>query len=354
MPSTEASITYRVWDMKHEIEAYGNCGRFLQELRQITDKTRKSKKLYKLLESYIVFLVDLHNSWVERKAKGILKYKEQVYMYPAVLEWVKPVLEQAKELFNGKAEDLHLPAELPQDLFHLPENERKSVELITSMSKRCPGCGTPISKVSGCDQMWCVVCHTFFNYSTGQINLGKFQHNPHYFQWKATQAEKGTKSVGNRDRFLEVRRFVGYFGEQVHLYNTAKNIEAEFNVYKQQFALLHLLGFITLSCWRTKFSSLLCEREIKTIFYDIFSNLVSILTTMLQRYDATELSEEELTSNLITLDELVKEEIEMASTFSKYSLNIKKTIYSISHDPVFLLKTPSYEGVECIPKWLLD
>jgi hypothetical protein len=53
---------------------------------------------------------------------------------------------------------------------------------IQKSSKPCPGCGTAISKTSGCDQMWCPECHTAFSWKTGQIEHGAI-HNPGYYDW---------------------------------------------------------------------------------------------------------------------------------------------------------------------------
>lgn len=43
----------------------------------------------------------------------------------------------------------------------------------------CPGCKTRIQRSSGCDQMFCVVCHVAFSYRTGERENGAI-HNPHY------------------------------------------------------------------------------------------------------------------------------------------------------------------------------
>ncbi len=54
--------------------------------------------------------------------------------------------------------------------------------LIIRSSKPCPKCGMRISKIDGCDQMWCVECKTAFSWNTGAIETGTL-HNPHYYQW---------------------------------------------------------------------------------------------------------------------------------------------------------------------------
>lgn len=61
-----------------------------------------------------------------------------------------------------------------------------TAKLLAKDSRPCPGCGTVITKIEGCDQMWCPQCHTPFSWRTGQKETGVV-HNPHYYEWQRKQ-----------------------------------------------------------------------------------------------------------------------------------------------------------------------
>uniref|UniRef100_A0A6C0B6J6 RING-type domain-containing protein n=1 Tax=viral metagenome TaxID=1070528 RepID=A0A6C0B6J6_9ZZZZ len=57
-----------------------------------------------------------------------------------------------------------------------------TVEELRKNTRPCPNCGMRISKIDGCDQMWCTECKTAFSWSKGTVEKGVV-HNPHYYQW---------------------------------------------------------------------------------------------------------------------------------------------------------------------------
>lgn len=65
-----------------------------------------------------------------------------------------------------------------------------TIQLIKKDTKPCPTCHVSIYKIDGCDQMWCVECHTAFSWTTGEIE--QKIHNPHYYEYlrNSNQHEK--------------------------------------------------------------------------------------------------------------------------------------------------------------------
>jgi len=61
-----------------------------------------------------------------------------------------------------------------------------TAKLLAKDSRPCPGCGTTITKIEGCDQMWCPQCHCAFSWRTGQKETGVV-HNPHFYEWQRKQ-----------------------------------------------------------------------------------------------------------------------------------------------------------------------
>lgn len=80
--------------------------------------------------------------------------------------------------------DCHAEKSGQKDDTHVCNEEAKSTAaMIQNETKPCPKCGIRISKIDGCDQMWCTECQTTFSWNTGQILLNTVTHNPHYYEY---------------------------------------------------------------------------------------------------------------------------------------------------------------------------
>ena len=75
-----------------------------------------------------------------------------------------------------------------------PENIA-SARAILRDSKPCPSCAAVTYRISGCYQMWCVSCHTAWDWNTGKVDTGSV-HNPEYFRWLARTGGGGGGGAG--------------------------------------------------------------------------------------------------------------------------------------------------------------
>lgn len=77
---------------------------------------------------------------------------------------------------------IHCFSELREGETHTCDPEAKaSADQVKQCSKPCPSCAARISKIDGCDQMWCTECHVAFSWTSGAIETGHI-HNPHYLE----------------------------------------------------------------------------------------------------------------------------------------------------------------------------
>ena len=89
----------------------------------------------------------------------------------------------------------------------------ETAKLIAKDTKGCPKCGEMITKIDGCDQMWCVSCHTAFSWRTGNVANGVV-HNPHYYEWQRrinngeAPRNEGDVPCGGMPAWITVRRAV--------------------------------------------------------------------------------------------------------------------------------------------------
>ena len=87
---------------------------------------------------------------------------------------------------------------LQQDTHTCDPDILKTVKMMEKSSKPCPKCNSMIQKISGCNQMFCVVCKCVFDWATLRIEKG-FMHNPHYLDWKRQNRDEIVQDIDDLD-----------------------------------------------------------------------------------------------------------------------------------------------------------
>ena len=139
----------------------------------------------KMLKENISNLVRLISSSERNKVKEVVK-KEFIMSCP--LDGCRGFLSSSYKCGlceNYFCNDCNHKKDNRSDETHVcDENDKATVAFLKKQTKKCPKCGVHISKIDGCDQMYCVAenCMTFFSWTTGKIDEGP-RHNPEYFRF---------------------------------------------------------------------------------------------------------------------------------------------------------------------------
>lgn len=97
----------------------------------------------------------------------------------------REIVTDCREIINVQ-EVTHAQKTTEQETHACKPEILESIKLLEQDTKPCPKCTTPIYKIGGCSQMYCVECHTAFDWVTLRIENGTI-HNPHYFEYLRKQ-----------------------------------------------------------------------------------------------------------------------------------------------------------------------
>lgn len=217
----------------------------------IVEAMNNKKKLQKTLSEYLIEFntkkqqlhdeINLNESIINGKTINVQK---KVFIRKCGVEDCRGFLsEQWKcglcdtttcnkclEILN---QDKNLDLEHNQENIHVCKEENiESAKLISKDSKPCPKCAALIFKIDGCNQMWCVLCHTAFSWVTGQIETSRI-HNPHYYEMLRNMSANGEipreqENICNDDDIGMPNN------NQIEILLLTKRNKSEYNIFKEK------------------------------------------------------------------------------------------------------------------------
>jgi len=178
MPETQVEIETRraIYTMEAQIDKIRS--RHAKELRPLRDQLLELKGLPPVVRT-------TRESVVVRKPRKFIKACSgelcHGFLNP---NWNCGICEKST------CKDCHAYLSDPDAEHVCNADDIETARLLARDTKSCPQCGVSITKIDGCDQMWCSQCHVSFSWRTNEIVTGSV-HNPHYFEWARSQARNG-------------------------------------------------------------------------------------------------------------------------------------------------------------------
>jgi hypothetical protein len=181
----------RMPETMHAVENYKKVNQLKEEQKIQQEKLYEAERAYHLLKEKNNQLKET----IRKYEKGETKLDKREFKKACPKEGCRGFLSTQWKcgLCDTKVCSKCFAIKNPDEEHECNEDDVKSAEAIKKETRNCPTCGTSIYKIMGCDQMWCVQCHTAFSWKTG-LKLNGVIHNPHFFQW---QAEGATEAPVN-------------------------------------------------------------------------------------------------------------------------------------------------------------
>lgn len=195
------------------------------------------------------------------------------------------------------------------------QDDIDTVKLLHENTRNCPKCKTGIFKTQGCDQMWCVSCHTAFSWKSGNILNGPI-HNPEFYDYQrrhgvVLQRQPGDVICGGLPTNWEMMNFIRSLpdGRQthddlLHIHRLALHIEnitmpAIYRKYNRRPELLrthgvaYLRGRIDRKTWRDAMYKATRQEEKYRRYYQILETLTTNIAELMRQFIARQLTSEE-------------------------------------------------------------
>lgn len=220
------------------------------------------------------------------------------------------------------------------------EDMKATLELIKKDSKPCPTCAIMIFRVSGCPQMWCVQCHTAFNWYTGKIDRG-YVHNPEYFRYLREQGQVIPRNPndiadgcnGRIPLMSELRRnldkeydklWVGWYDFLNHVRWYMLPNQNFNNADYSEYRIAYLNNEITMEYWKKSLKMKMKKDEVmreRFLILDMYCNVFSdLFTNLLMDKDLPTFNKNALQIFAYTNEQMAKLNKKYGSTDSRYHL----------------------------------
>ena len=200
-------------------------------------------------------------------------------------------------------------------------NSLASVVEMKKNSKKCPSCGVPTFKISGCPQMFCMHCHTAWNWSTQRIETGII-HNPHYFQWQRDGGRQVARNPNDvicgglynayevrrktRDNYIiRVRDMVDHWTYVRGRNNMTEYSPDETFELRKQF----LRGHMTEEHFKKELQKIEKKTNVNRVYCAILTTFIDSVTTLIRDFMTNALNERDTRRNLESLVDYCKVEI---------------------------------------------
>lgn len=205
--------------------------------------------------------------------------------------------------------DCHKDKGLERNVEHVCKKEDvETIKMIRENTKPCPKCHIGIYKTEGCDQMWCVQCHTCFSWRSGRILHGVV-HNPHFYEYQRRMGNgvaprvPGDIPCGGVPTHNEMNRRIRNFNRQhnddckwlmeLHRYVNEltgmimPSVHRKFNnreTYQKKYGIQYLRNQITRIKWIDALYKISRQEEKYRRYYQVLETLSVNIAEYLRQY----------------------------------------------------------------------
>ena len=178
------------------------------------------------------------------------------------------------------------------------EDEKATIAALKTESKPCPRCGMPISRISGCSQVWTPCCKIAFDWNTGKIDEGRI-HSPEYFAYiqrtvGAVPRERDDIPCGGGvDEYTIARVIPVPVRDKYQIYNIYRlKLHVTYSLLPQlpretdeishrDLGIKYLISEITEESWKSTLSRREKRRDKNIQIYDILQTFVTVMNDLL-------------------------------------------------------------------------